>query len=207
MVRVSFAGYAFFPPPLQNKIKKHKKLNYEFLLQSNCCNNLLLNQVSVHTCQHTNMCMHTDTHTPIPSRSLSAPVFWSNALQPSSVSSFLIYIKLFSLFPWSLQDRYRLCTFSLPLVSSSKPVLSFPLHCRRSHDFCQRKETNFIAVRLIPLQDDLLFPPYPPVHNLAELAGPEQYAMLQVSTECCPPSSLPEHCMTSIQLPQEEQSA
>lgn len=204
MVRVSVAGYTFFFS--SNKTKKHKKSNYQFLPQNNCCNNLLLNQVSVHTCQHPNMCMHTDTQTPIPSRSLSAPVFWSNTLQPSSVSSFLIYINLLPCF----HDPYRIitgfCTFSL--VSSSKTILSFPLHCRRrSQDFWQRKKTNFIAVNLIPLQDHLLFPPYLLVHDLAELAGLEQYVRLQICTEPCLPSSLPDHCMELIWLSQEEESA
>jgi len=99
-------------------------------------------------------------------------------------------------------------TFSLPLFFSSKSVLSVPLHCcRRSPDFCQRKETNFIGVHLILLQDDLFFPPCSLVHNLVELAGPEQCVMLQISTESCRPSSLPEHCMKLMQLSQEEQSA
>lgn len=149
------------------------------------------------------MCVRTDSPTPIPSRTPSAPVLWSNTLQPSPVSSFLIHINPFPCF----HDHYRIitdfCTFSLPLVFSSKPVPSFSLHChRRSHDFWQRKGANFIAIQLIPLQNNPLFPPYPPEHNLEELAGPERYVVLQVSTERCLPSAMRE----LIQLSQEEQS-
>lgn len=179
MLRVSLAEYAPFSPT--NETKQQKKLNYQFQPQNNSCNNLLLNQVSEHTRQHPNTCAHTESN--------------SQPLQVSFCASFLTKLTsgtISFIFP-HLHQRFSvsvvitgLCTFLLPLVPSSKPILSFPLHCRRrTRDFRQRKTTNFITTHLIPL----LFPPHPLAQNLAGAV------MLQVSTEGCLPSSLPERCM------------
>lgn len=105
--RVSLAGYAPFPPT--NKTEQQNKLNFQFQPQNNSCNNLLLNQVSEHSSQHPNMCLHTEPN--------------SQPLQGSFCASFLIKLtsgiisfifphlhQRFSLCPWSLEAFVAFCS-------------------------------------------------------------------------------------------------
>lgn len=126
VLRVSLAEYAPFPP--KNKTEQQKKLNYQFQPQNNSCNTLLLNQVSEDSHQHPSTCLHTE-----PNSQLSFCATFLIKLTSGTIS--FIFPHLHQRFSCA-HGHYRLLYLFAPSLVSSKPILSFPLHCRgRTWDF------------------------------------------------------------------------